>query len=89
MPCFGCPDTKTLFFTSPRYANEAGDKCGNVFMMEVDVPARAGGCFELSGPGRSLGDEDGHRLSIVADHSPICEPQRQNSDSRREADAGS
>ncbi|WP_281389773.1 SMP-30/gluconolactonase/LRE family protein [Pelagibacterium limicola] len=38
MPCFGGPDMKTLFITSLRRENGAGDECGNVFMMSVDVP---------------------------------------------------
>ncbi|TKT69883.1 SMP-30/gluconolactonase/LRE family protein [Aquamicrobium sp. LC103] len=46
MPCFGGPDMKTLFFTSLRRPDEAGDECGNVFMMEVDVAGVPVGRFK-------------------------------------------
>jgi sugar lactone lactonase YvrE len=37
MPCFGGPRMRTLFFTSLRHATGAGEHCGHVFMMEMEV----------------------------------------------------
>lgn len=49
MVCFGGDDMKTLFITSIRRPDDAGEMCGNVISLRVDVPGVSVARFDRTG----------------------------------------